>query len=139
MSISIIFPIEVGDNGNVVTASSSTVVKRTAFGVSSYADQSAVAAIKQNFKMLLLTRKGEYVMDANYGIGLPDYLFMQEQEIDTDLLGAEIREQVSEYMPYMTISEVNISIDELSPTLAIRVVFYYNGLTIPEVFELEVI
>jgi phage baseplate assembly protein W len=139
MSISIIFPIEVGDNGNVVTASSSTVVRRTAFGVSSYADQSAVAAIKQNFKMLLLTRKGEYVMDVNYGIGLPDYLFMQEQEIDTDLLAAEIREQVSEYMPYMTISEVNISIDELSPTLAIRVVFYYNGLTIPEVFELEVI
>jgi phage baseplate assembly protein W len=138
MAISIIYPIEVGDNGNVVTANSTSVVMRTGIGMTSYADQSSTEAIKQNFKMLLLTRKGEYVMDLNYGIGLPDYLFMQEQEIDTDALEGEIRNQVSTYLPYMTISKIEIKIDEINPVMLIRVEFYYNGILIPEIFELEV-
>lgn len=138
MAISIIYPIEVGDNGNVVTANSTSVVVRTGIGMTSYADQSSTEAIKQNFKMLLLTRKGEYVMDLNYGIGLPDYLFLQEQEIDTGTLEGEIREQVETYLPYMTISKIEIKIDEINPVMSIRVEFYYNGILIPEIFELEV-
>ena len=139
MSISIIFPIEIGDNGNIVTSTSSSVVKRTALGVSSFADQSPAAAIKQNLKMLLLTRKGEYIMDINYGVGLPDYLFLQEQEVDINFLEADIRGQVAKYMPYVSIKDINIRIDESSPTLAIKFVFNYNGVAIPEIFELEVI
>jgi len=138
MSISIVFPIGVGDNGTTVSNSSTSNVITTGLGLTSYADQSPQAAIKQNFKMLLLTRKGEYVMDANYGVGLPDYLFLQEQEINTSALQGEIISQARTYLPYMVIDEIDVSIDELAPALKIRVQFYYNGLAIPEVFELEV-
>lgn len=136
MSISIIFPIEMGGLSiGIVTGK----VLSTSFGCSSYSDLNPVEAIKQNLKMLLLTRPGEYVMDASYGIGLPDYLFMQEQEIDLGSLKSQIRSQAEEFMPYMTISDMSISIDSLQPVMNIRIVFFYNELTIPEVFELEVL
>ena len=139
MSISIIFPIEVGDNGAPVTNSSYSRVTSTSFGAASYADWSQTDAIKQNLKMLLLTRPGEYVMDANYGVGLPDYLFLQEQEIDTGGLESRIRSQADSYMPYMTISNLSVTLDTVNAMMRIRIEFFYNELTIPEVFELEVI
>ena len=136
MSISIIFPIEM--SGPITGIATGKVVS-TSFGCSSYSDLDPVEAIKQNLKMLLLTRPGEYVMDASYGVGLPVYLFMQEQEIDLGSLELQIRSQTEEFMPYMTISDINISIDSLRPVMNIRIVFFYNELTIPEVFELEVL
>jgi phage baseplate assembly protein W len=139
MSISIIFPIEVGDNGAPVTNTSYSRVTSTSFGAASYADWSQTDAIKQNLKMLLLTRPGEYVMDANYGVGLPDYLFLQEQEIDTGGLESRIRSQADSYMPYMTISNLSVTLDPANAMMRIRIEFFYNELTIPEVFELEVI
>ena len=89
--------------------------------------------------MLLLTRKGEYVMDPNYGVGLPNYLFMMQQEIDTGNLERDIRDQSSAYLPYMTISSMSIDVDPDQAALKIRIEFFYNELAIPEVFELEVI
>jgi len=142
MPISIIFPIEflpdptpnprLGIEGRYSVATS-------AMGVGSYADWSQSDAIKQNLKMLLLTRPGEYVMDNGYGVGLPDYLFLQEQEIDTTGLESVIRSQAATYMPYMTISNLLVTLDPLNSMMRIRIEFFYNELTIPEVFELEVI
>ncbi len=142
MSISIIFPLEflpdavpnprLGIEGRYSVSTS-------AMGVGSYADWSQSDAIKQNLKMLLLTRAGEYVMDANYGIGLQDYLFLQEQEIDTGNLESIIKTQVESYMPYMTISDLQVTLEPINSMMRIRIEFFYNELTIPEVFELEVI
>jgi len=142
MSISIIFPLEflpdavpnprLGIEGRYSVSTS-------AMGVGSYADWSQSDAIKQNLKMLLLTRAGEYVMDANYGIGLQDYLFLQEQEIDTGNLESIIRTQAESYMPYMTISDLQVTLEPINSMMRIRIEFFYNELTIPEVFELEVI
>jgi len=137
MSISIIFPLEIGPGPGFGIGSGR--VTGTSFGVSSYSDLNPVEAIKQNLKMLLLTRPGEYVMDANYGIGLPDYLFLQEQEVNTGSLDSLIRSQSATYMPYMTISDMKVDIDSTRPVLNIRIEFFYNNLTIPEVFELEVL
>lgn len=136
MSISIIFPIEM--DGSPIGIGTGKVVS-TSFGVSSYSDLNPVEAIKQNLKMLLLTRPGEYVMDVNYGVGLPDYLFLQEQEVSTGGLDSLIRSQAAEYMPYMTIADMKVNIDSTRPVLNIRIQFFYNDLTIPEVFELEVL
>ena len=131
MSISIIFPIELGNPGG------GTGTNR--FGVSSYSDNSPTSAIKQNLRMLLLTRQGEYVMDSNFGIGLPDYLFLQEQEVDTSALESKIRTQAATYLPYVTIPSLSVELDSQNNMLKVRIEFYYNELQIPEVFELEVI
>ena len=139
MSISIIYPIDFDSSGNPVGSNSTVILKKTALGCSSYADSSPTDAIKQNLKMLLLTRKGEYVMDSNYGIGLPNYLFMMQQEIDAGSLERDIRDQTAAYLPYMTISSISVDVDPDQAALKIRIEFFYNEITIPEVFELEVI
>lgn len=143
MPISIIFPIDLGSppltpNPRLGVQGGAAVVSKP-FGAASYPDWSQTDAIKQNLKMLLLTRPGEYVMDANYGVGLPDYLFELEELIDTAGLEAKIRSQASTYMPYMTISNLSVTIEPSSTVMRIRIEFFYNELRIPEVFELEVI
>jgi len=39
----------------------------------------------------------------------------------------------------MTISDLKVTLDPLNSMMRIRIEFFYNELTIPEVFELEVI
>mgnify|MGYP006403359249 FL=1 len=50
-------------------------------GIDSHPDANTTQAIKQNMKMLLLTRKGEYIWDTNFGVGLHSYLFENEAGI----------------------------------------------------------
>ncbi len=131
MSISIIFPIELdgvipGEGG-------------VSFGISSYSDQNPSEAIKQNLKMLLLTRQGEYVMDSNFGVGLPEYLFENSVTINFSIIEEQIRQQVDFYMPYITLSTVSVSEGQDEMVMSVRIEFFYNEQSIPEVFELQVI
>jgi phage baseplate assembly protein W len=56
MPLSIIFPINMNSDTNA--------------GIHGHPNDDTTSAIKQNMKMLLLTRKGEYVFDPNFGVGL---------------------------------------------------------------------
>jgi phage baseplate assembly protein W len=131
MSISIIFPIDF--EGETVE------LKKNSFGISSYADQNPSEAIRQNLKMLLLTRQGEYVMDANFGVGLPEYLFETAVTISFPAIEQKIRTQVATYMPYMTLQAVSVVQGDDEMTMRVRIEFFYNEQQMPEVFELEVI
>ena len=124
MSLSIIFPINMNSETNA--------------GISSHPDSDTTAAIKQNMKMLLLTRKGEYVWDSDFGVGLHSYLFENENTISTQILEGEIRKQVSKYMPYVSIDSINIEINSDYQTLRVQIRFRYNGLSIPDLFEVEI-
>lgn len=62
--------------------------------------------IKQNLKMIVLTAKGERIMDPNFGVGLKSYLF---ENVDDGLLAqiaAEIRAQVAKYLPVVNVLDV---------------------------------
>lgn len=124
MPLSIIFPINMNSENNA--------------GIDSHPNSDTTAAIKQNMKMLLLTRKGEYVWDTNFGVGLHSYLFENDVTISTPFIEAEIRSQVSTYMPYVRIDGINIEIDSDYQTMKTQIRFRYNGLSIPELFEVEV-
>lgn len=147
MPISIIFPINLSEHGIGPALVSNprlgiqgrVVTSSTSFGARSYSDWDAADAIKQNLKMLLLTRKGEYVMDHNYGVGLPEYLFELHTNIDLSTLESKIFSQTAEYLPYMTISNLVVSTNPEQNILNIKIEFFYNGNEILEIFELEVI
>lgn len=124
MPLSIIFPINMNSENNA--------------GIDSHPNDDTTTAIKQNMKMLLLTRKGEYVWDTNFGVGLHSYLFENDVTISTPFIEAEIRSQVSTYMPYVRIDGVSIEIDSDYQTMKTQIRFRYNGLSIPELFEVEV-
>lgn len=124
MPLSIIFPINMNSENNA--------------GIDSHPNEDTTAAIKQNMKMMLLTRKGEYVWDPNFGIGLHSFLFENDVTISAPFIEGEIRSQTSTYMPYVQIDGINIQIDSENQILRTQIRFRYNGLSIPELFEVEV-
>ncbi len=108
-------------------------------GFASFTDEETKEAINQNFRMLLLTRPGEYVMDANFGIGLANYLFELDSTFPYDEVENRVRSQVSEYMPYINIREIifdDSSIDNNS--IAIRIEYVIMESVLTEILELTV-
>jgi phage baseplate assembly protein W len=93
-SIGILIPIT-NDNSNVLNQSYLTI------------DQ-----IKANIKNLLLTEKGERIMLPTYGLNLKHKLFEVIQEGSQIDLQQEIRDTVNEWMPYVTIDNINITTKE---------------------------
>tara|TARA_R100000388_G_C7244856_1_gene164186 strand:+ start:6639 stop:7016 length:378 start_codon:yes stop_codon:yes gene_type:complete len=124
MSLSIIFPIDMNSDSNA--------------GIAGHPNDDTTSAIKQNMKMLLLTRKGEYVFDPKFGVGLAGFLFENDATISIPLIEGEIRNQTATYMPYVQIDGINIQIDSDNQILRTQIRFRYNGLSIPELFEVEV-
>lgn len=124
MTLSIMFPIDMNSDTNA--------------GIHGHPNDDTTSAIKQNMKMLLLTRKGEYVFDPNFGVGLHNYLFENDATISIPLIKGEIRSQSATYMPYVQIDGINVQIDSANQILRTQIRFRYNGLSIPELFEVEV-
>ena len=70
--------------------------------------------VKSNIKNLLLTKRGERILQPDFGSGLQELLF--EQNVD-DLEGRiedTINESLQQWLPYVTAEQINIeSTDEL--------------------------
>jgi len=85
--------------------------------------------VKQNFKMLLLTDRGERVMEPNYGVGLKKYLFENFDQSTFSRIETDILEQVSIYMPIVAIQEISFQpSDQFSNRLNIKIAY-----AIPEI------
>ena len=63
--------------------------------------------INQNLKMLVLTAPGERMMDPDFGIGLRNFLFEQSAEVTYQRIADKIYEQVTRYMPFIEIENIN--------------------------------
>ena len=69
-----------------------------------------------NIKNLLLTAKGERVMQPNFGSRLRDLLFEQYTEDLTERIKQEIQETMSIWLPYIDIAKVDVIQNEINPT-----------------------
>ena len=65
-----------------------------------------------NIKNLLLTAKGERVMQPDFGSRLRELLFEQYTEDLTERIREEIGEAMSTWLPYINIAKVDIMQDE---------------------------
>jgi len=63
--------------------------------------------VKQNIKMLILTAPGERMMDPNFGVGARNFLF-ENAVLVKPRLYTKIKQQVSYYMSYVTIRNLDI-------------------------------
>ena len=68
--------------------------------------------VKSNIKNLLLTMKGERIMQPNFGTDLYKILFEPMTELLTDDIKDVITEAITEWLPYITLQEVRV---DLSP------------------------
>ena len=68
-----------------------------------------------NIKNLLLTAKGERVMQPDFGSRLRELLFEQHTEDLSERIREEIEEAMSIWLPYIDIAKVDIIEDETNP------------------------
>tara|TARA_Y100000034_G_scaffold72155_1_gene87011 strand:+ start:9432 stop:9872 length:441 start_codon:yes stop_codon:yes gene_type:complete len=61
----------------------------------------------QNLKMLILTIPSERIMDNEFGVGLPAYLFEMNDMIVRGRISAKIHEQVNKYLPFIEILDIS--------------------------------
>ncbi len=72
-----------------------------------------------NIKNLLLTAKGERVMQPDFGSGLREILFEQYTEDLTEQIKLEIQDTISTWLPYITIASIDVNQDETNPNQTI--------------------
>jgi len=85
--------------------------------------------VKQNLKMLILTHKGERMMDVNFGVGLREYLFEHNLPEVHSQIEEEIRTQVKKYIPHVAIKNVIVTTSDQKSDMgmnAIGIVVMYS-------------
>jgi phage baseplate assembly protein W len=59
--------------------------------------------------MVIMTNPGERIMIPDFGVGIKTYLFENATQATFDEIEDEIRDQVSKYLPYMTINSIQFN------------------------------
>ena len=97
--------------------------------------------VAQNLKMVVLTAPGERIMEPTFGVGLRNYLFKNNTKQTYHEIESKIREQVSFYLPFVTIIEVKIE-DYLKETgitsNGVKISLQYNIDPISVIDSLEI-
>ena len=89
--------------------------------------QTTLEQAGSNIKNLLLTAKGERVMQPEFGSRLRELLFEQYTEDLSSRIQSEIQEAISTWLPYINISNVNIiQSDEDPNTTSVDIDFSLN-------------
>jgi len=89
--------------------------------------QTTLEQAGSNIKNLLLTAKGERVMQPDFGSRLRELLFEQYTEDLSSRIQNEIQEAISTWLPYINISSVNIvQSDEDPNTTSVDIDFALN-------------
>lgn len=71
--------------------------------------------VKQNFKNLILTNRGERLMDPDFGVGISSYLFENYDLGVIQSLKAEAINQTQKYLPFISIEDFNVAESNTNP------------------------
>ena len=78
--------------------------------------------VKSNIKNLLLTKRGERIMQPQFGSGLQELLFEQNVDDLEEKIQSTIEDSISQWLPFVNIDEIDIEqTDELKDSNKINV------------------
>ena len=96
-------------------------------------------AIKQNFKMLILTNPGERVMDPEFGVGIQQYLFSNYSENIDAKIRDRINDQVGIYMPAIVVHSINFYAAEPDTnSITFRIAFSIPDVGLSDLLEFTI-
>lgn len=96
-------------------------------------------AIKQNFKMLILTNPGERVMDPEFGVGIQQYLFSNYSENIGEQIRERINQQVAIYMPAVSVHSINFyASNPDTNSIAFQIAFSIPDVGISDLLEFTI-
>ena len=67
--------------------------------------------VEASLRTLMLTNKGEYLMDANYGANLRSLVFSPDDSVLLDLIKSDISDALSAYEPRAQLGSINVAQD----------------------------
>ena len=68
--------------------------------------------VRSNLKNLLLTKRGERILQPDFGSGLHDLLFNPATEKFEEDLETTINDAVAKWLPYVVVEDINIDISK---------------------------
>ena len=71
-----------------------------------------IDAVKQNIRMLMMTKKGERLMQPNLGLGLDRFLFEQITGDTILAIQDEIISVFKSWLPFVVIKDIQVNTDE---------------------------
>lgn len=77
---------------------------RQAFGLMTGFD-----SIRDNLRNIMFFRKGDYLDNSDFGVGLQDFLFEPADELLRLALNQEIRRQIAKYEPRLVIRSISVT------------------------------
>ena len=98
--------------------------------------KTAIAAVKQSVKNLLLTNRHEKPFDASFGGNLNDFLFELETSDDAELIADNIIEAIDLHEPRASVLSVDVNLNLLDNNL-IKVSVIFEVLSVGETVTLD--
>ena len=90
--------------------------------------ETTLDAVKNNIRLLLMTEKGERLMQPSIGLGLKRFLFEQIKPDTASIIEAELSHVFEYLMPFISINNVDINTDASDAlgrnTISIQVDFF---------------
>ena len=88
-------------------------------------NNTTIDAVKEDIKILLLTKKGERVVNPSIGTNIPILLGemfepIKKNEMESRI-GAEIKDALSTWMPYVTLESIEIFTTSNPPPVGINI------------------
>jgi hypothetical protein len=126
IAIGISLPFNMGSNARKDSShyASGSISGNSVFG-STYTTQEQVIS---NLKNLLLTRKGERLMQPNFGTNIYDTLFENNTEDVRSLLKKTITKDINVWLPYITVNDIKISTSNDMHQLTIAIHFQITNI-----------
>ena len=87
----------------------------------------SIDAVKENIKNLILTRKGERVMNPMIGLNLDEFLFENITEDVIYLIREDVESTFKFWIPFVGISDLNISDNVDGNSLHITIKFFMRS------------
>ena len=79
----------------------------------------------QNLKMVVLTNPGERIMQPAFGAGIRQLLFEPATRATVDIVRNRIQQQVSQYLPYIDLVQLQVFISENDASSLVIAIKYY--------------
>tara|TARA_B100000073_G_scaffold336400_1_gene331147 strand:+ start:95 stop:535 length:441 start_codon:yes stop_codon:yes gene_type:complete len=87
----------------------------------------SIEAVKENIRNLILTRKGERVMNPTLGLNLDEFLFENITEDVIYLIKEDLHTTFKFWLPFVGMTDVDINSDDNSNVINIKVNFYMRN------------
>lgn len=105
--------------------------------VGDVAPTNAITAIRQSLFNILNTSPGQRSLNPEFGCNVRQYLFEPFDDRTASRLGQTIKNSFLRFEPRITVTKVNVIIDERNQLFEVQVLYFIPSLSVPDNIRVE--